>query len=78
MSREARNADFARTSFLNGVNAAYVEEMQSVYDRDPAAVSEEWRAFFESMSESPANGTGMADGPSWARPLNELNSTGNP
>ena len=78
MSREVQNADFARTSFLNGVNAAYVEEMQAVYVSDPSAVSDEWREFFESMKENSLNGTNSLDGPSWARSLNELSSTGNP
>ena len=77
MSREAQNDAFARTSFLNGVNAAYIEEMQALYERNPGAVNDEWRLFFQSMQDGKP-GSGTSDGPSWARPLNEMNSTNNP
>ncbi len=43
MSRDAQNDAFARTSFLSGTNAAYVEEMQALYEQNPDAVNEEWR-----------------------------------
>ena len=62
MSREPQNKAFAQSSFLDGTNAAYIEQMQSLYDRNPGAVPEEWRAFFESMHDREA-----AHGPSWAR-----------
>ena len=79
MSREAQNDAFARTSFLNGVNAAYVEEMQALYERNPGAVNDEWRLFFQSLQdEKSAAARDGNDGPSWGRPLNELNSTSNP
>ena len=47
MSRQDANAAFARTSFLYGGNAAYVEQLHSRYEADPASVDAEWRAFFE-------------------------------
>ena len=52
MSRQPKNEAFARTSFLQGTNAAYIEEMQAQYERNPGSVSDEWRHFFA----SPAGG----------------------
>ena len=62
MSREAQNAAFAQSSFLDGTNAAYIEQMQSIYEQNPGAVPDEWRRFFESMHDAQA-----PSGPSWAR-----------
>ena len=52
MSRQDANAAFARTSFLYGGNAAYVEQLQSRYEANPASVDAEWRAFFEGLKET--------------------------
>jgi 2-oxoglutarate dehydrogenase E1 component len=52
MSRQALNDRFGRTSFLNGVNAPYIEELHSQYEKNPGSVSDEWRLFFESMRDS--------------------------
>ena len=40
MSRQELNEVFARTSFLHGVNASYIEEMQALYEQNPGAVSD--------------------------------------
>jgi 2-oxoglutarate dehydrogenase E1 component len=80
MSRQAQNEAFSRTSFLHGVNAAYVEEMQALYERNPGAVSDEWRLFFQSLQEEARRGdggNGNGHGPSWARPIAEIQSVGN-
>ncbi|MEQ1717543.1 MAG: 2-oxoglutarate dehydrogenase E1 component, partial [Hyphomicrobium sp.] len=76
MSRQAPNEAFLRTSFLNAANAPYIEEMQAEYERNPGAVSDEWRRFFESLKEPPQHGRNEFSGPSWAAPL-ELLSSGN-
>jgi 2-oxoglutarate dehydrogenase E1 component len=73
MSRQALNEAFARTSFLNGVNAAYVEQMQALYETNPGAVSDEWQQFFRSVEDQKGSGP---DGPSWGRPLNEAGAGG--
>ncbi len=49
MSRQPKNDAFLRTSFLDGANAAYVEEMQARYAKNPGSVGDEWRHFFESL-----------------------------
>jgi 2-oxoglutarate dehydrogenase E1 component len=64
MARQDQNAALAATSFLYGANAAYVEDMQARYARDPASVDAEWRAFFEGLTDQP---NGAAHGPSWQR-----------
>lgn len=76
MSRRAQNEAFLRTSFLNAANAPYIEEMQAEYDRNPGAVSDEWRRFFESLEDSTRAGAPVNDGPAWAAPLNVLLNSG--
>src|SRR4051812_45371275 len=68
MSRQDANAAFARTSFLYGGNAAYVEQLQSRHESDPASVDAEWRAFFEGLKDERADVIKGARGPSWKRP----------
>jgi len=76
MSRHALNEKFIRTSFLNGVNAPYIEELQSQYEKNPGSVSDEWRLFFESVRDGQSRGGTDADTssrePSWGLPLAQL------
>lgn len=72
MTRQALNEAFLRTSFLDAANAPYVEEMQAEYDRNPGAVSDEWRRFFESIKESSALPSPASAGPAWSVPLSTL------
>lgn len=53
-------------------NAPYIEEMQAEYERNPGAVSDEWRRFFESLKEAPLQNGHDFSGPSWAAPLDLL------
>ena len=71
MSRNGQNEAFLRTSFLSAANAPYIEDMQAEYDRNPGAVSDEWRRFFESMKETSALRP-TSEGPAWAPPLASL------
>ncbi len=74
MSRQPKNEAFARTSFLQGTNATYIEQMQEQYERNPGSVTDEWRHFFASMHEEtrrPEPQEGQ-NGPSWARPLDTV------
>jgi 2-oxoglutarate dehydrogenase E1 component len=66
MSRQDANAAFARTSFLYGGNAAYVEQLHSRYESNPASVDAEWRTFFESLKDERSNV--IVQRPSWKRP----------
>ncbi len=55
MSRQDANAAFARTSFLYGGNAAYIEDLYGRYEKDPAAVDAEWRDFFQGLKDEAAD-----------------------
>ena len=67
-SRSAANSAFARTSFLDGGNAAYVEQLQDNYLRDPASLDPSWREFFTQMNDAGATIAKGAQGPRWKRP----------
>ena len=51
MSRQDANAAFARTSFLYGGNAGYVEDLHAQWAKDPNSVEPSWRAFFASLEK---------------------------
>jgi 2-oxoglutarate dehydrogenase E1 component len=73
MTRQPLNDRFQRTSFLSGANAAYVEEMQAEYERNPGSVGDEWRHFFESLKEERAKVPSDGRGPSWGREIETEN-----
>ena len=58
MSRQDQNKAFALSSFLHGANAAYIEQLQEQYERNPASVSDEWRRFFESVQDEQSRANG--------------------
>src|SRR6202040_1411594 len=68
MSRQDANAAFARTSFLYGGNADYLENLYARYETDPTSVDAQWQAFFQSLKDEPAAVMTNARGPSWQRP----------
>jgi 2-oxoglutarate dehydrogenase E1 component len=80
MSRQDANAAFALSSFLQGTNATYIDEIYARFERDPASVDTEWQEFFKSLKDSPADVQKNAEGPSWGRnnwpppPRDELTS----
>jgi 2-oxoglutarate dehydrogenase E1 component len=65
MTRQPLNDVFLRTSFLQGANAAYMEQLYARYQRDPLSVSPDWQAFFESLADAPEGVLKEAEGPSW-------------
>src|SRR5262249_61524438 len=67
MSRQDANAAFARTSFLYGGNAAYVEDLYARYENDPKALDAAWQSFFQSLKDDHADVERNAQGPSWQR-----------
>src|SRR4029077_3208147 len=67
MSRQDANAAFALSSFLQGTNAAYIDDLYARYEQDPASVDAEWQEFFKSLKDSPADVQKNAEGPSWGR-----------
>ena len=67
MSRQDANAAFALSSFLQGTNATYIDELYARYEQDPASVDAEWQEFFKSLKDTPADVQKNAEGPSWGR-----------
>ncbi len=68
MSRQDANAALARTSFLYGGNAPYIEDLFARYEVDPNAVDAEWQAFFKSLKDDSGRAPRPAQTPSWQRP----------
>src|SRR5256714_222516 len=68
MSRQDANAAFARSSFLYGGNAAYIEDIYSRYETDPNSVDAAWRDFFASLKDPAEDVTKGARGASWKKP----------
>jgi 2-oxoglutarate dehydrogenase E1 component len=66
MSRQDANAAFARSSFLYGGNAEYIEDLYGRFERDPANVDAGWQEFFRGLKED-RPGAAPAR-PSWERP----------
>lgn len=50
-------------SFLNGTNAAYVEEMHEAWRSDPSSVHVSWAAFFKNLEAGAAPGEGWVSPP---------------
>jgi len=67
MSRQESNVAFAKSSFLYGGNARYLEDLEARFEADPKALDAEWRAFFEALKEDRASVGKTARGPSWQR-----------
>src|SRR6266566_964008 len=67
MSRQDANAAFALSSFLQGTNAPYIDDIYARYEKDPASVDTEWQQFFKSLKDPPADVRKNAEGPSWGR-----------
>ena len=67
MSRQDANAAFALSSFLQGANAAYIDDLYARYEQDPGSVDSEWQEFFKSLKDTPADVRKNAEGASWGR-----------
>src|SRR5262249_23299580 len=55
------------SSFLQGTNATYIDEIYARYENDPASVDAEWQEFFKSLKDAPDDVRKNAEGPSWGR-----------
>ena len=67
MSDQSPNDQFKASSFMQGANAAYLEQLYAQYAGDPNAVDAAWRAFFAEMGDAETDVKAEAHGPSWAR-----------
>src|SRR6201989_3575249 len=67
MSRQDANAAFALSSFLQGTNAAYIDDLYARYEQDPGSVDSEWQEFFKSLKDTPDDVRKNAEGASRGR-----------
>ena len=69
------------SSFLSGVNASYLEQLQARYETDPGSVDPEWQRFFDRLDDDrddvaknvegvsvPTDASAAVGAPSWKRP----------
>ena len=63
----ASNEIFEATSFLNGTNAAYVEQLYAAWLADPNSVDEGWQSYFAQTGEQGLSPTQLGRGPAWKR-----------
>jgi 2-oxoglutarate dehydrogenase E1 component len=68
MRKQDLNELFARTSFLHGANASYVEDLYGRFQDNPGSVSADWRAFFTDLKERKEQVIAEVRGPSWKQP----------
>ena len=67
MARQEANEQFQITSFLDGANAAYIEQLYARYQDDASSVPDEWRAFFKALDDNPDDVKKAAAGASWKK-----------
>ena len=67
MTELTPNSQFHASSFLQGTNADYIDQMQARFAQDPSSVDAQWAEFFRAMGDDPVDATRQAAGPSWAR-----------
>src|SRR6516164_10806739 len=70
--RENLNEAFLRTSFLDGANAAYIEDLYERFQENPGSVTADWRAFFTDLKERKERVLAETAGPSWKPKSSEL------
>src|ERR1700759_1993249 len=63
----ASNDIFEATSFLNGTNAAFVEQMYAAWQADPNSVDAGWQNYFTQLGEKGLTPTQLGRGPAWKR-----------
>ena len=64
---EHLNDQFHASSFMQGHNAEYLEQLYARYANDPNNVDVAWRDFFATLGDQEIDVKKEANGPSWAR-----------
>ncbi|WP_068114110.1 2-oxoglutarate dehydrogenase E1 component [Tropicimonas marinistellae] len=67
MTEHSKNDIFHASSFLQGHNAEYVEQLYARYSSDPESVDQAWAEFFRQLGDAETEVRAEATGPSWAR-----------
>ncbi|OJU09321.1 MAG: 2-oxoglutarate dehydrogenase E1 component, partial [Alphaproteobacteria bacterium 64-11] len=63
----ASNAILEATSFLNGTNAQFVEQLYARYLADPGSVEQGWQDYFAQLGEKSLAPSQLGRGPAWKR-----------
>ena len=66
MASEKNNTIFEKTSFLQGSNSPFIEELYLKYLRNPKSIPESWIQFFDGLNEDQEIIKKEILGPSWA------------
>ncbi|MEM9395046.1 MAG: 2-oxoglutarate dehydrogenase E1 component [Pseudomonadota bacterium] len=67
MTEHSPNDVFHASSFMQGQNAAYLEQLYAQYANDPGAVDAAWAEFFATLGDADVDVKAEAAGPSWSR-----------
>ncbi len=67
MTEHSPNSAFHASSFMQGHNAEYLEQLYAQYTKNPGAVDAAWVEFFRAMGDAEPDVQKEAEGPSWAR-----------
>ncbi|WP_282027250.1 2-oxoglutarate dehydrogenase E1 component [Ruegeria faecimaris] len=67
MTEHSPNSAFHASSFMQGHNAEYLEQLYAQYTKNPGAVDAAWAEFFKAMGDASPDVQREAEGPSWAR-----------
>ncbi len=67
MTEHTPNTAFHASSFMQGHNAEYLEQLYAQYTKDPNAIDAAWVDFFRQMGDATPDVQKEAEGPSWAR-----------
>lgn len=67
MNDQTPNDDLHASSFLQGHNAEYVEQLYANFASDPSSVDAGWAAFFATLGDSELDAKKSAAGASWQR-----------
>ena len=68
MTEASSNEQFHASSFLQGHNAEYVEQLHAAYVKDPGSVDPSWRDYFASLGDDAGAIVAEAEGAPWGRP----------
>ncbi|WP_424969602.1 2-oxoglutarate dehydrogenase E1 component [Dinoroseobacter sp. S76] len=67
MTDQSPNDVFHASSFMQGHNAEYLEQLYAQYANDPNAVDAAWAEFFRALGDAEMDVKAEAAGPSWSR-----------
>ena len=67
MAEVSSNEQFHASSFLQGHNAEYVEQLHAAYMKDPSSVDPSWQAYFAGLGEEAGTVVAEAAGATWKR-----------